>query len=240
MTVLEYGRSFVAFVVPGNNARLQVEARCVLTAPDGASEQFVLFASCKAEDTYGTLGALFKLPNYDFSGMFGETRYSLNRIHLTSDLEQLETGATADRFVSTWTPHLVEKRGRPLVSAAEVVAATFANEVIVGQTTIVDPGSGWQQMVEFPVKTMNVNPETTAFQVDTGPVPLYDFGAGAAEVMARFRWAFVAWRAFTGAEFICQAPTSILREGREVARTTHYSAVVVHPAATNALFALED
>jgi len=85
---------------------------------------------------------------------------------------------------------------------------------------------------------MNVNPETVAFQTDTGPLPLYDTGSEAPEVMGRFLWAFCAFRDFTGADFVCQAPVPIEDDGRTVAATTQYSAVRHFPEARNSLFAL--
>jgi hypothetical protein len=240
MAVLDYSRSFVTFIVPTNNARLQLEGRCTLSGPDGHREQYLMFASCKGEDTYGQLGGLFLQPNYDFSGIFGDTRFCLHRVRRTSDLEGFDGGEIAARFTGMWPHHLREAPARPLESIPEIIQATLANEVIVGRNEITDPASGLSQLIEYPVKTMNVNPDTGAFQVDTGPVPLFDFAAAEPEIMARFRWAYVAYNGFLGAEFVCQAPEPLVRDGETVATVTRYSAVVTFAEARNSLFALEE
>lgn len=237
MQPCDYSRSFVTFSVPGNNARIQVEARCLLTQRDGRSEQFLMFASCKSEDTYVERD-LFKTPNYDFSGLYGDTRFCITRIHASSEVEQLEAGLTAERFTGL-RKHVAEVAATSLETKADVVRATLDHKVIIARNEITDPATGVTQLVEYPVKTMNVNPDTGEFQTDTGPIALYDFTDAGDEIMARFRWAYCAFNDFTQAWFVIQTPTPIVREGVEVARTTHYSQMAHFPQSRNTLFALE-
>jgi hypothetical protein len=237
MQTCDYSRSFITFSVPGNNARIQIEARCLLSLADGSSEEFLMFASCKSEDTYASHD-LFRDPNYDFSGMYGDNRYSLSRIHSSSDKEQLEAGLTAERFTGL-TRHIAEASSTPLLTKQAIIEATLAHKVIIARNEITDPATGLTQLLEYPVKTMNVHPETGQFQIDTGPVALYDFADSTEEIMARFRWAYVACNDFTQAWFVIQTPTPIIRDGVEVARTTHYSRIVHLPQSINTFFALE-
>lgn len=236
MQPCDYSRSFVTFSVPGNKARIQVEARCLLTQADGSSEEFLMFASCKSEDTYAERD-LFKTPNYDFSGIYGDTRFCISRIHASSDVEQLEAGLTAERFTGL-RKHVAEAPATALLTKRDVIEATLDHRVIIARNEITDAASGVTQLIEYPVKTMNVNPETGEFQTDTGPVPLYDFGEGAAEIMARFRWAYVAFNDFSKAWFVLQTPTAVRRDGAEVGRTTHYSQTAHFAQSRNTLFAL--
>lgn len=238
MNFIDYSRSFVTFQVPGNNARIQVEARCVLTAPDGSSQQFLMFASCKSEDTYAE-DELFRVPNYDFSGIFGEHDYCIARIHACTDDEQPDVGTIAGRF-SGLVRHLCEfPKVTPLTDKASIIRATLDHKVIIGRTELTD-GEGTVAVIEYPIKTMNVNPELQMFQTDTGPVPLYSFGSEAPDAMSRFEWAYVAFNDFTGAEFVIQRPTPIMCEGRVIATTTHYSEIRQSDQAVNTLYALED
>lgn len=237
MQPCDYSRSFVTFSVPGNNARIQVEARCLLTQPDASSEQFLMFASCKSEDTY-VESDLFKSPNYDFSGVYGDTRFCITRVHASSDVEQLEAGLTAARFTGL-RKHVAEVAATPLLNKDEIVRATLDHKVIIARNEIEDAATRTTQLLEYPVKTMNVNPDTGEFQTDTGPVALYDFADSNDEIMARVRWAYVAFNDFTQAWFVIQTPTPIVREGVEVARTTHYSQMAHFPQSRNTLFALE-
>jgi len=86
---------------------------------------------------------------------------------------------------------------------------------------------------------MNVHPETGQFQTDTGPVPLYDFSDPSQEIMARFRWAYVAANDFAKAWFVMLAPTPIVRDGIEVARSWHFQQIVDFPQSRNTFLALE-
>jgi hypothetical protein len=238
MRVLDYSRSFVSFVLPVNTARLQVEARCILALPRAAGEEFLMFASCKSETCYVD-GQLFQDPNYDFSGIFGETGYRIERIHADAAAEKPEIGRIAERFDQV-TRQLCEARDpSPLTEKHAVIDATLAGQIIVARTELHDEASGARAVLEYPVKTMNVHRETGAFQVDTGPVPLYDFGSGEGEVLARFAWAHLAYNEFRGAWFVSQAPTAIVRDGAEVARTSHYSVLGERAEAVNSLWALE-
>jgi hypothetical protein len=239
MQVLDYARSFVTFVLPENQARLQLEGRCLLTTPDGRTEQYLMFASCRGEWTYGEPGQLFLQPNYDFSGIFSDTRYRLHRVRHTTDGEALDAGLIAERFGGMRPYHLAATAARPLLDAPAVIAATLANEIIIARNELDDPGTGITQVIEYPVKTMNVNPETTAFQADTGPLPLYDVTSDCEELMGRFLWAFCAFNAFTGADFVCQVPVPIEAGRQTLAATTQYSAVRYYPQARNSLLALE-
>jgi hypothetical protein len=241
MNILDYTRSFITFEVSGNRARIALEATCCLEGPEGQSERFLLFASCKSEDTYAERD-LFRRPetepNYDFSGLYSDTRYRLERIHADCERERPETGLIADRFVSL-DRHLVEADIEAELDTPEaVVRATLDYKLLVARTVISHPDNpAFTQTLEFPVKTMNVNPETLEYQTDTGPVPLYDFSDPNPEIMARFRWAYVAFNHPGHTWFVYQAPTDLVRGGVTVAQTSHYSRVTDYPA-VNTLYAL--
>jgi hypothetical protein len=243
MNVCNYSRSFATFVLRHvNTARLQLEGRCVLRQADGSEEQFLMFASCKSEDTYAEKD-LFRnpetQPNYDFSGVFASERYSLNRIYVSSEGEMLETGLIKERF-SYVVRHVREvPEARALTTKQAVIEATLSHQVVIARTEVRDEASGMSALMEFPVKTMNVNPERGMFQIDTGPLPYYDFDDPDPEIMARVKWAYCAYNEFQGAYFIIQAPTAIVRDGVEVAQRSHYQRIVHRAEARNTLFAYE-
>jgi len=241
MNAYDYSRSFITFTVPGNNARIGVEARCLLRRPDGAEEECLMFASCKSEDTYAERD-LFRVPeaspSYDFSGMFSPDRFRIERIFVGSDREAPDTGLIADRFTQV-RRHVVEVAATPLLTKEAVIEATLAGRVVIARNELTDRASGVTATLEYPVKTMNVNPERGLFQTDTGPLPYYDFTDESPDVMRRFRWAYCAFNEFTGAYFICQTPTPIVVDGQEAARRSHYQEIIHCPDAVNTLFAYE-
>lgn len=242
MNVCDYGRSFITFEVPGNNARIQVEARCLLQRPGTEGEQFLMFASCKSEDTYAERD-LFRNPvtdpSYDFSGIFSPDRFRIERVFVSSERESLDTGLIADRFTEV-RRHVVEAPdAEPLLTKEAIVAATLAGRVVVARNEITDQAGDVTAVLEYPVKTMNVNPERGMFQTDTGPIPYYDFTDDSPDPMRRFRWAYCAFNEFEGAYFICQTPTPIVIAGRAVARRSHYQEIIHCLRARNTLFAYD-
>ena len=234
MTALDFGRSFVTFVTPGreNNARIQVEARCALQDEQtGTTEEFFLVASCKSEDTYAER-TLFRVPNYDFCGIFDEQQYAIIRTHASAAEDAPDIGRVADRFERVYL-QIRTLPGRPLLSNADVVAATLDGQPIVARTEIGDEAGRFRCLLEYPVKTMNANDIRRVYQVDTGPVPFPDWDADAELAVGRFRLAYIAFNAPHSAEFVILAPSEIAPG----AATAHYSEVVAL-AARNELVAL--
>ncbi len=236
MDTLDFGRSFVTFVTPGhtNNARIQVECRVTLTAPDADPLTYLLLASCKGEDTYGA-GDLFLQPNYDFCGIFSPHEYMIIRAHAASDLGGKEIGDISPRF-----DHLViqlcEAEADDCEDDEEVVSVTLHGLPIVGITTIRDEATSREAVIEYPIKTMNVNDIDAIWQVDTGPALFPDLTADASRPIERFDLAFIAYSRLDRAEFILQVPTPVASGDGEVL-VPHYSQTR-KLAATNRIVAL--
>ena len=221
MTVCDFNGSFVTFVTPhrGNNARIQVEAICDLIT-GGESTRYLLVASCKAEETYGT-GDLFRLPNYDFSCIFSDSQYQIIRVHLPLSDDWLETGVSDERFEEV-NIHVGEAAARLCQDEDAIVRATLDNLPLVARTELLDDNGGVYARLEYPVKTMNVNDERWCFQVDTGPAIVPDLEREVAQEIECFDLAFVVYNRFDRAEFIIQQPTPV---GEESLPVGHYSRI---------------
>jgi hypothetical protein len=240
MRVVDYGRSYCFFTTKGrtNTARLQVEARCeLLDRATGEREEFFFFASCKAEHTH-VPERLFQDPNYDFCGVFSAREFALFRTPASYDADRNSMGPIEGTFESARQVIQWEDT-RLLKTPAQVVEATLAGTPLVGRTEWEDPEVGFRAMLEYPIKTMNVHPESEQFQVDTGPLPFPDPARPGARWIERLVPAFIAWNAPDRAEFILQRPTPVLRDGREVCRVLHYSEIRVFPV-TNEVLAAEE
>jgi len=234
MRTCDFSRSFVTFTTKGrgNNARIQVEARCELTdTKSGTTETFYLVASCKGEDTYGK-GQLFLVPSYDFCMIYGATDYRIIRVHGNAARDNTEAGQIADRFEGVkFDIKMVEADVLPDNKA--IVEATLAGRVVNGRTEIADPTGRFRAAIEFPVKTMNVNDERWVYQVDTGPVLLPDFGSEKPRMVERFVLAYVAYNKPDEAWFVIQEPTPVA-EGKPD-KVSHYSRVVGMKASNSVL-----
>ena len=230
MQVLDYNRSFVAFVTAGrgNNARLQVEAQCAISS-GGRTSTYLFFASCKSEDTFAPQNLFFR-DNYDFCGIFSEEEYAIFRTKSTHHQGWKEQGRWRDRFEAVHQ-HLVRVEGRMLGEPAQIVRASLDNLPLVGRVEIASADQAAQAVLEFPIKTMNANDIETKYQVDTGPLPFPDFALSSARHIERLSPAFVAYNAPHFADFAVQQPLGV-GAGVEV---THYSRLCSLPARTSVI-----
>jgi len=232
MTTLDFGRSFVTFVTPGrgNNARIQVEARCEFTDVQRDSvEELFLVASCKSEHTYAEQD-LFQDPNYDFCGVFNEQQYSIIRTPVAAEACRPDVSPVEGRFERVYR-QIVTCPARVLESTAETVQATLEGVPLVARTEIASESGRFRCLLEYPVKTMNANDILPMYQVDTGPVPFPSWEPDVALTAGRFRLAFVAFNAPHFADFVILAPTE-LAPG---VLTPHYSEIVSLPARNEVL-----
>jgi len=213
---VDFRRSFTHFVTPGhtNNARIQVEAVCDLA--DGA--RYVLVASCKAEDTYAERD-LFKQPNYDFCGIFADSRrnraadYCLVRVGLPVTACWRDVGLSAERFEDVRID-VAEADAELCGDARAIVEATLANRPLIGRTEMLDDAGEMVARLEYPIKTMNVNEAERAggkwiYQVDTGPIIVPDPARQVELAVEQFDLAFIAWNAPTWADLILLEPTQV-------------------------------
>ena len=202
--MLDFSRSFLTFTTLDrrNNARIQIEARCALVdVSTGTSHRYVMIASCKAEDTYGE-GLLFKQPNYDFSGVFSESDYAIYRHFASADDNQSESGPLNQLFDRVEIREAPLGSGRPLTTPEEIIVATCACLPLTARTVFRTEGERYIATLDYPIKTMNVNPEQGLFQVDTGPLLMPANMSNSDRLVDAFVPAFVAYRALDRAEFI--------------------------------------
>ena len=237
MKTCDFGRSFVTFVTRGrgNNARIQVEARCEMTDAQGAVEEYFLVASCKGEDTYGK-GVLFLDPNYDFCAIFSRKEFMIIRVGAPY-VNKNTIAANADRFDDVLFD-IKMADGEVLSPDAAVVKATLAGRVVNGRTEIADKAEKRRAMIEFPVKTMNVNDINNIYQVDTGPILLPDFEAKKERAVECFQQAFVAYNKADEAYFVIQEPIPASPDQPNGPKVGHYSRIV-RMDAKNSVIALK-
>jgi hypothetical protein len=228
MNAIDYSRSFVTFVTRnrGNNARLQLEAKCVITdAASAKTDEYYLFASCKSENTFSAKD-LFQKENYDFCGIFGREEFVIFRAGRECNNRYAERGLWADRFENLlW--QVREASGTTVLQTnEEIVRATLAGHPLVGRTEITSSDGKLKALLEFPIKTMNVNDIRMIYQVDTGPLPFPELDRGADRHIDRFELAFVAYNALGFADFVIQTETPV----SGAAKTYHYSDIRSVPA----------
>jgi hypothetical protein len=237
MKTCDFSRSFVTFVTRGrtNNARIRIEARCTVSDTQGhGAEDYFLVASCKGEDTYGA-GVLFLEPSYDFCGIFSQREFMLIRVGVPYEMKN--TVGVNHEYFEEVRLDLRMVTGEELQANQAIARATLDGELLNGRTEFADESGRWRALMEFPIKTMNVNDRRNLYQVDTGPVLLPDFASQKGSMVERFQLAFTAYNRADEAYFVIQEPIPVLADQADSPRVSHYSRIV-RMAAKNSVVGL--
>lgn len=216
----DFSRSFITFVTKNrtNNARIQVEARCNLIDQE-TTENFYLVASCKGEDTYGK-GCLFLIPSYDFCMIYSSRDFMIIRAHANAERDNKTVGDNRGHFLDVhYYIRMVD--AEVLEDNDAIVLAALNNRLLNSSCELADESGRYRAVLEFPIKTMNVNDISGMYQVDTGPVLLPDFTSNKERMVERFQLAFVAYNRQDEAYFVIQEPTPV-----GSIKVSHYSRVV--------------
>lgn len=224
----------------GTKARIQIDAIIdVIGEETGASERFVLIAPCRSEWVYAE-DRLFQQPSGEYRRIFSlKDDRSMGR-RLTVQGAPAHGRPVKDTFRSLTIDIKTFAQTRALQTTAEICAGTASNLPLVARTEIRDPQRKERYILEYPIKTMNFQPATPSFQVDTGPLLVPDFNAMATATIDRLEMAHIAYNRPDRAEFILRRPTPINdKEGKELSRVLHYSEVRDYPARTQ-IFTGED
>ena len=188
----------------------------------GETENYCLMASCKGEDTYGE-GCLFLTPSYDFCMVYSSTDFMIIRTHANAERDNTTVGDNHGHFLDVHF-HISMVDAEALESVDAIVQATLDNRILNGRIEIADENGPYRAMLEFPIKTMNVNDIRNAYQIDTGPILLPDFASSKERMVERFQLAFVAYNRADEAYFVIQEPTPVAADRDE--KASYYSKVV--------------
>ena len=139
--------------------------------------------------------------------------------------------------VTTLQLHEAKGYEVPLDDFAAVVKATKAGHQLVARTELADPGTGLRAVLEYPVKTMNLELSTQVWQTDTGPVAVPDLTKRYDPAIASVSLGFVAAnnRQLDRADFVLEQLMALPNGGG--AEVLHYCNPFSLPA-KNTLWAL--
>ena len=247
MRQVDFSRSFVTFRIDAlkrppmtashkppyslNNARIQVECRCTITERDtGEVQAYVLGASCKTERV-GVERDVWTEPNADFAPIFSERQFMHVKTYAKcgTDVElygqdggrqsDRQSGMISEAFDDVRVD-LAECDGEEVAAARAIIDATLAARPLVARTSF--ETERYVAVVEYPVKTMNVNERDGIYQTDTGPLLFPDLDRDPENLITGFELAFAAFNSPSWTEFIIRKPTPVA----ETVDVQHYSQVV--------------
>ena len=223
MHVIDYGRSFVCTKIDINHPRFLIESRCrIVDDETGAVEDYFQCASCKSEDMWLEKG-LFKYDNYNYMPVFGKEYGIVYRRNAWLNDNYMTVYPSDDEAMFGGQEfRLVQGSNvRVLNAKAEIRAETHACRPVVARTEIQDEGTHLRAIIEYPVKTMNINDDRDLYQVDTGPIVFPDLTERRERMVDGLRLAFIVFNAPGYAEFVIETPTAITEDG--LTRVHHYS-----------------
>lgn len=248
MTVPDFARSFLTFRIDWNlkpsltsshkppftlnNARIQIESSCQISdRVSGQTQVFVLGAACKTEYV-GVDRDLWTQPSADFCIILSADSFLIlkswdrnNKGVLRypaalGEQPERQSGLVSDTYERV-SIHLRRCSAQRLESAQAIIAATLANELLVGRCAF-RLHDRYDIEIDFPIKTMNANEREQIYQVDTEPILFPDISVDCHNWIDSFHLAYVAFNRADWAEFILQVATPLSAS----ISVNHYSRIV--------------
>ena len=172
---------------------------------------------------------LWQTPNHEFTGIFSSTEFMSGHVAVEKASEFHGDLKTAHSIIDRFVDFHITKRNFPqtqrLDSDEQIIEATLKDLMLIARTELRDDAGNLRAMIEYPIKTMNVQEEHGRFQVDTGPLLFPDLASPVDGTIESLSMAFVCYNNFDVAEFVLRQPTPVMEGGNEVASVIEYSGV---------------
>ncbi len=223
-----------------NNVRIQLECRLTMTErQSGQTHTFVMGASCKTERV-GAQHNLFTRPNADFIPVFSAEEFMIIKTYArmgtkvkryppSKGVQPNPQWGSRDEIFDSSEVSVHECPAEVLSSSREIVEAAFAGDPLVARTEITQ--GPYVAVLEYPIKTININERKWFYQTDNGPVLLPDFSRDPASLIKGFQLAYAAFNCPDWTEFIVRKPTEV-GDGMQV---FHYSGYLRYNAHNDVL-----
>ena len=242
----DFSRSYIRWIVepnpddkrtPGhmpweNSARIHLDAICTITDQAlGLRERFVLIAPCRTEWMYRD-ETLFQVPSHEYRGIWSEKEFASAAGGIGAPATQSTPRGISEAFTFYEMIVATHDEAAAPETDAEVVEATIRGDVLVGHTELDGP-DGLHAVLEYPIKTMNVQIERGRFQVDTGPIVWPDLEAPHTSAIDRCRVAHIGYNRRDVAEFVVRGHVELGRAGERVGVVDYATDVRRLPASSN-------
>ena len=173
---IDFSRSFITWLTRAERSygRFSLEAACTIIDPDGqAPESYYLGSRVVAGRVYSE-DHLILTPSYTFQLVAGRERHQIFRDSVYYDASRDSKADNAEVFVDM----RIQKRGgaaREVKEGAEISRLVLDGRSLNVKMKLASLPGGRRVVLDFPVKHINVHPESGGFQVETGPVLIPGF-----------------------------------------------------------------
>lgn len=226
MKPINYGLSFISGRWPENRVRFWVESRMrYIDEVNKITEDYYQCGACKSEDTFAEKDLFYK-DNYDFTPVFGPEHGIIFRRKAYLNDNYKSCLKAADMWQGQDYKLKEADHAKLLESNADIRRATHEAIPLVAQTEIANEELGIRAIIEYPIKTMNINDDRDIYQVDTGPVLLPDLSKRHERIVDGISLAYIAFNVSTVADFVIEAPTPVMENGKEICKVYHYSRII--------------
>ena len=197
-----YPGGFVGAPGDAYQVRIGYDAVCMIRGDrDMPPLEIFLLQPCLAEYTIADRN-LFQVPSQEFRVALSRTHGIPIAARPSTECEPTAPSPHAGRFAGTHFTTQVVPDAQPARDVAALIRAVRAQRILNARTTYRDEARGLTVTLEFPIRTINVEPTKRLFQVDAGPLALPDLETWDGAMVSRVFLAHAAFSDWTHTEFI--------------------------------------
>ena len=207
--------------LPINNVRINIECFAELYEKSTSRKQsYFVGSSCKTERV-GVVQDFWTDPNADYLPIFSKQNYLIIKTFEHSQISVplyppslgvqpiRQYGSIEDNF-SSFKTIINQSKARSITHYGKIIDLTFEGVPLNAITEI--ENEKYRFLIQYPIKTINVNEEAKMIQPDTGPILYSDLNQDFEMIMENLELAFIAWNKTDYAEFLVRKEKKLNQE----------------------------
>ena len=207
--------------LPINNIRINIERFAELYEKATSRKQsYFVGSSCKTERV-GVVQDFWTDPNADYLPIFSKQNYLIIKTFEHSQVSVplfpsslgvqpiRQYGSIEDNF-SSFKTIINQSKARTITDYGKIIDLTFEGVPLNAITEI--ENEKYRFLIQYPIKTINVNEEVKMVQPDTGPILFSDLNHDFEMIMENLELAFIAWNKTDYAEFLVRKEKKLNQE----------------------------
>ena len=183
-------------------------------------QSYFVGSSCKTERV-GVVQDFWTDPNADYLPIFSKQNYLIIKTFEHSQVSVplyppslgvqpiRQYGSIEDNF-SSFKTIINQSKARTITDYGKIIDLTFEGVPLNAITEI--ENEKYRFLIQYPIKTINVNEEVKMVQPDTGPILFSDLNHDYEMIMENLELAFIAWNKTDYSEFLVRKEKKLNQE----------------------------